>query len=85
MSQFLSFLLFSLNMLLTGTTIVSYSLKNMCSETKPAGSGSATVISSSHLLWPALDGKWQEVCCVRKLGDITLCVCVRARLHSSID
>lgn len=60
-------------------------LKNMCSETKPAGSGSATVISSSHLLWPALDGKWQEVCCVRKLGDITLCVCVRARLHSSID
>ena len=62
-------------------------LKNMCAETKPAGSGSATVISSSHLLWPALGGKWQEVCCVRKLGDITFCVCVctLTQLHRFIS
>lgn len=47
-------------------------LKNMCSETKPVGSRSTTVISSFLLL----GGKWHEVCCVRKLGDITFSVCV---------
>lgn len=53
-----------------------FMLKNMCLETKPLGSGSTTVISSSTLLWSALGGKWQEVCCVRELvGYYFLCVC----------
>lgn len=47
----------------------------MCLVTKPVGSGSSAVISSSLLLWSTLGGKWQGICCVRKLGDITFSVC----------